>query len=167
MPFTATPPQRSMTIEQELTIQAPPGTVFTALTRNLSAWWGRPYVHDDRRVIALRLEPTVGGRFWEDWGDGDGALYASVSAIRAPEELILSGPFGMGGLCTSVVRFTLSEVRGRTRLALSHRAAGEIDEEREQRYRVGWEDLLGQRLRAFLERGERLGLGHEPGERRA
>ncbi len=164
MPMTGSSTQRSMQIEQELTIHAPPAKVFAALTQEIGAWWGRPYVHDDGRVRALRLEPAVGGRFFEDWGDGDGALYAWVSAIRAPEELVLAGPFGMGGHCHSVVRFRLEAAGGATRLALSHRAVGELEEEHEARYRAGWEDLLGARLRAFLERGERLGLGHEPAQ---
>jgi DNA-binding transcriptional ArsR family regulator/uncharacterized protein YndB with AHSA1/START domain len=162
MPFTASNP-RSMQIEQELTIRAPIEAVWTALTREIGAWWGRPYVHDDARVVALRLETSVGGRFWEDWGAGAGALYATVLSIRAPEELILAGPFGMGGLCQSVVRFGLRAEGGATRLTLSHRAVGEIDAEREAGYQGGWEELLGRRLSGYLERGERLGLGHEPG----
>jgi DNA-binding transcriptional ArsR family regulator/uncharacterized protein YndB with AHSA1/START domain len=148
----------SMQIEQELTIRAAPHAVWQALTRDIGAWWGRPYVHDDARARALRLEPSVGGRFWEDWGEGAGALYATVSGLRAPEELVLAGPFGMSGLCWSVVSFTLAAEGGATRLRLSHRAAGEIDDERRAAYHAGWEDLLGRRLIAWAERGERLGL---------
>jgi hypothetical protein len=39
---------------------------------------------------------------------------------------------------------------------------GEVGPEMEQGYGAGWADLLGHRLRAWVEDGERRGLGHEP-----
>ena len=35
----------------------------------------------------------VGGRFWEDWGDGDGALHATVTGIRRPSSRPAAGPW--------------------------------------------------------------------------
>lgn len=153
----------TMRIELDVPISAAPEAVFDALTGDVSAWWGRPYVHSDE-ARAILVEPKVGGRCWEDWGNGEGALYATVIALSRAKELKLAGPFGMGGLCHSVVTYTLEAKEGRTILKVSHVAAGEIDEESRAQYAAGWEDLIRVRLTALLERGEVLGLGHEPGQ---
>ncbi len=154
-------PMGSMHIEQEVVIEAGPEAVFAAMTEDVSAWWGRPYVHSDE-ARALTLEHRVGGRFWEDWGDGAGALYATVTTFQAPTSLSLNGPFGMDGLCHNMVDLTLEACPEGTLVKLSHKAFGEITEERRSQYTAGWDDLLQQRLRALAERGERMGLGHEP-----
>ncbi len=164
----------SMRIEQDLTLAATPAAVFQALTRDVSSWWGHPYLHSER-ARALVLEPRLGGRFLEDWGDGEGHLYAEVIGLERDRQLRLAGPFGMDGLCHSVITLRL-EAKGSsgaaqvgrsggaaatstcTRLQLTHLAAGEISEERRAAYTAGWQDLLDTRLRALLERGERLGL---------
>lgn len=154
-------PMGSMHIEQEVIIEAAPEAVFEAMTADVSAWWGRPYVHSDE-ARALVLEPRVGGRFFEDWGDGEGALYATVTAFQAPLMLGLVGPFGMDGLCHNRIDLTLEPCPEGTAVKLSHKGMGEIADERREQYTAGWGDLLGSRLRALAEQGERMGLGHEP-----
>lgn len=151
----------SMRIELEVRIAAPPDNVFEALAGDVSDWWGRPYVHSDG-AKAIRVEPWVGGRCWEDQGNNEGALYATVVSVARPTELKMAGPFGMGGFCHSVVTYTLEPKGKGTLLKVSHVAAGEIDEEAREQYSTGWEDLIKGRLVALLERGEVLGLGHEP-----
>ncbi len=96
----------SMHIEQEVTIEASPERVFDALTNELSAWWGAPYLVSDA-AKALILEPRIGGRFYEDWGDGQGAQWATVTSIKRNEVLELTGPIGMSGVVQGVVCFEL------------------------------------------------------------
>ena len=151
----------SMRIEMEVSIGAPPQAVFDALTGDVSDWWGRPYVHSDG-AKAIRVEACVGGRCWEDWGNGEGALYATIVALSRGKELKMAGPFGMGGFSHSVVTYTLEPEGQGTLLKVSHVAAGELDEDAKSLYTTGWEDLIRGRLVALLERGEILGLGHEP-----
>ena len=56
-------------IEQQVVIDAPPARVFAALTKHVSAWWGPPYViGEDARDLVV--EPRIGGRVYEDWGNG-------------------------------------------------------------------------------------------------
>lgn len=151
----------TLSIELEVHVNAAPERVFDALTGDVSAWWGRPYVHSER-ARAVHVEPKVGGRCWEDWGGGEGALYATVTKVERPRLLRLDGPFGMSGLCHSVVTYSLEAAAAGTLVKVSHSAAGEIDEEARRDYTMGWEDLLRTRFPAFVERGEKLGLGHEP-----
>jgi len=147
-----------MHVEQEVTINAPPARVFAAITEEIAAWWGPPQIIDEERTRDVILEPRVGGRLYEDWGRGDGALWATVTRIRRGEYLELTGRLGIRGAVIGVITFSLQPQGPGTILRLSHRAAGEIGPETEGNYDRGWRDLLDRRLRAFVERGERLGL---------
>lgn len=148
---------RAVQIEQEVTIAAPPARVYDALTKEVSAWWGLPhmYAEDARDII---LEPRVGGRFFEDWGNGEGALYAIVTIARRPERLRMSGSMGMRGAVAGVIEVTLTPKGAGTVVRLSHRVVGEVTEETESGYRDGWRGLFAERLKAYVERGVRSGL---------
>jgi uncharacterized protein YndB with AHSA1/START domain len=152
-------------IRQEIEIAAPRRAVFAALTDDVSAWWGRPYTLDGDRARALVLEPRVGGLFLEQWGDDEGAIWCTVTAFARDRLVELQGPMGMSGAVLGRVRFELSDGPGgdaSTLLKLDHRAIGELDPAAGASYDAGWRDLLDHRLRAWVEAGERRGLGHEP-----
>lgn len=131
-------------VANEVTIDAPPERVFDGLLR-MGEWWP----HRFRAGSPVVLEPYVGGRFYEDWGAGDGALYATVTRLSRPAELAMSGPMGMGGPVTSVWSMTLSPSESGTVLALAHRAFGEISEESVAGYTAGWGEVL-EALRAAV-----------------
>ena len=148
-------------IEQEVTVAATPERVFAALTKDIAAWWGAPYLISDM-AKALVLEPRPGGRFYEDWGEGQGGLWATVTSLKNNEYIELNGPLGMQGIVQGVIRFELTARDNTTIVKLSHRAMGEISEQNQANYTAGWQDLLETRLRAYVERGVHYGLGHEP-----
>lgn len=148
-------------IEQEIIIEVPPARVFEALTNEVSAWWGAPYLISDE-AKSLTLEPKIGGRFYEDWGDGAGALWGLVTSFKQNEWIEVSGSIGMSGVVNGVVCFELQAQSNGTLIKLSHRAMGEVNEELQTGYAGGWHDLLAVRLKAFVEHGIQYGIGHEP-----
>ena len=126
----------TLEVEQEVVVAAPREQVFEAVCR-MGEWWP----HTFREGAAVHLEPRVGGRFWEDWGDGDGALYATVTRIRRPEVLTCTGPMGMGTPVTGVWSLALSEADAGTLVRLSHHAVGPIDDETRAAYEHGWVEV--------------------------
>ncbi len=148
-------------IEQEITIEAAPARVFEALTNEVSAWWGAPYLISEE-AKTLTLEPKIGGRFYEDWGDGAGALWGLVTSFKQNEWIEVSGSIGMSGVVSGVVSFELQTQGNGTIIKLSHRAMGEVNERLQAGYAGGWHDLLAVRLKAFVEQGIKYGIGHEP-----
>jgi DNA-binding transcriptional ArsR family regulator/uncharacterized protein YndB with AHSA1/START domain len=140
---------RTMRIEQEVVIAAPPERVFDALTAEIGAWW----THSFRKPSLVRLEPRVGGRFHEEWGAGAGALYATVTRIARGEALSFAGPMGMTGAVQGVIHVTLAAEEAGTRLSLAHSAIGEIDEATAADYGRGWEHLLNGCLKPYVETG--------------
>ncbi len=137
--------------EQEVLIDAEPNRVFDGLL-DADAWWSHRYSDDSK---AVRLEPFAGGRFYEAFDDENGVLYATVTSIKRGEHLELSGSIGMAGAVLGYARFDLEARDGATLLKLSHRAFGEIGEQRKQGYARGWVELLNQRLKPFVEQGKR------------
>jgi len=150
-----------LTIEQEITIEAAPARVFEALTTEVQAWWGAPYLISEKTKVLI-LEPKLGGRFYEDWGDGQGGLWGTVTQVRKDEVLEITGPIGMGGPVHAVIRYILEAKGATTLLKFSHRAIGQFDDNTLGGYTAGWNDLLAVRLKSWVEKGERMGLGHEP-----
>lgn len=150
---------RRMQVEQEISMNASAQRVFEALTDNVSAWWGAPYLLTPSPQ-AIILEPQVGGRLYEQSSSGDGALWATVTTIKKNEHLELTGPIGMSGALHSVVTFSLEPKNEgeATLLKLSHQAIGQLGDDTQSNYNAGWQDLLGVRLKAFVETGERLGI---------
>jgi uncharacterized protein YndB with AHSA1/START domain len=157
MPEHGQGPLNAVSIEAEVQIDAPPERVFEGLVTDISAWWGPAHTFSDtaRDVV---LEPRLGGRFYEDWGEGEGVLYATVTRIRRPTELGLTGPFGMRGAVMGRVMIVLERQDTATIVRLSHRVVGEVTDETRQSYSGGWRTLLGQGLKPYVERGERTGL---------
>ncbi|MEM7442274.1 MAG: metalloregulator ArsR/SmtB family transcription factor [Pseudomonadota bacterium] len=141
---------REVHIEQAHDIAAPVEIVFDALVNKVSQWWRPPFVHRPE-TKQLTLEPHLGGRLYEDWGDGDGMVLGFVTTLKRPEELRVTGSIGMRGPVSGEVRFELAEEHGGTRINLSHQALGVTDEENEANYRGGWEELIGVNLRALIE----------------
>jgi uncharacterized protein YndB with AHSA1/START domain len=141
---------REVHIEQSYEIAAPIETVFDALVNKVSVWWRPPYVHRPE-TKQLSLEPRLGGRLYEDWGDGDGLVLGFVTTLKRPEELRVAGSIGMRGPVSGEVHFVLTDQNGGTTVDLSHQALGVIDEENEANYRGGWQELIGVNLRGLVE----------------
>ncbi len=151
-------PLASLHIRQTIDIAAPRATVFRALTEELSAWWGAPYLLSGADAVDLVLEPWPGGAFKEVTSDGGGYVWCLVEQVRRDRLLTLSGRMGMRHALAANVRFELEDHDSGTRLMLEHGAVGRLDATTEAEFSAGWADLLGERLKAFVERGERRGL---------
>jgi DNA-binding transcriptional ArsR family regulator/uncharacterized protein YndB with AHSA1/START domain len=134
----------TLDVANEVRIAAPREKVFDAVLR-IGEWW--PHRYKDGSTVVL--EPEVGGRFYEDWGDGTGALYGTVAELARPTHIAVSGPMGMGGPVVGVWAFALSDDGDATLLKGTHRAFGDIDEETRARYTAGWGEVYAA-LRSFL-----------------
>lgn len=149
---------RTLNLRLEIDVAAPPKRVFAALTDHMGHWWGAPYLRDKDKATDFRVEARPGGRVQEVWGEDAGAVWAEVTRIRAPEVLELTGRIGMTGPAYSVVSFELKKKGKGTRVTLTHQAIGDVDAETEAGYRMGWTDLLEQRLKPYVESGTRSGV---------
>ena len=138
-------------IEQAVTISAPPPVVFDALVEDMSLWWRAPFFHGDADTTKMMLEPHLGGRMYEDWGQNEGLLLATIVSIKRPWEVRLTGAFGMEGPVSAEIYFQLKEEGQGTQLMFTHRAIGVLDAQAQVNYTSGWETLLGTNLKEYAE----------------
>jgi DNA-binding transcriptional ArsR family regulator/uncharacterized protein YndB with AHSA1/START domain len=148
---------RAIHVVQEVPVSASPEAVFKALTDGIGEWWGAPYLYDQESTDIV-VESKLGGHCREVTSEGGGAVWATVIEYRPNKVLEMSGLIGMSGAVAGLVRFEIEPTDGGSLLKLDHRAVGDIEEKTAEMYQGGWADLLGTRLKAYVERGERMGV---------
>jgi DNA-binding transcriptional ArsR family regulator len=147
----------TMDMELEVVMAAPAEKIFAAITREPGAWWGPPYLRPD--ASSLVLDGRIGGRLVEHWADG-GQVMATVTGLTDDRWLQLTGPFHLGN-AVATVDFNLSGDDDTTVVGLSFSAYGLIDPDMAAAFQGAWRTLVGERLKAFVEDGTRLGI--DPG----
>jgi len=147
------PQLTSASFELEVVINAPPDRVWSAISTEASAWWPKEFVTSERTQRFV-IEAKLGGRAFEDFGDGDGLVWYSVIGVDAGRELILAGhllpPFG--GPATTALRLTLSAHGQGTRLKIRDDRFGVVGPESPvEGWRVVFNDGLKRHVESTVE----------------
>jgi uncharacterized protein YndB with AHSA1/START domain len=139
-------------IERETVLAADPQHIFEALTTGINAWWMHMF---ETPTATIHLEPALGGRFYEEAGQGmEGILYATVTYLEPGKKLSMTGPMGSDGPVLGTVDYELIPEGHGTRLKVSHRMIGAVDENIRASYTEGWHVLLDNRLKQYVEQGQ-------------
>ena len=124
----------TLTINQEIHVQAPLDTTFAALLEQLGPGNETP----DGKSMNMKIEAWPGGRWYRDLGDGNGHLWAHVQAIKRPTLLEVVGPLFASFPMLSNVQYRLSEVEGGTLITFTHTALGFVSDEHKAGMSKGW-----------------------------
>jgi DNA-binding transcriptional ArsR family regulator len=100
----ATESVRTVRLAYELRIRASAQRTFEVMTQESLAWFPHTYGRD--RVRAVVLEPRVGGRHYEDWGEEQGHLYGHVTLFDPPRAWAVRGRLAPGVLLDHVYELT-------------------------------------------------------------
>ncbi len=124
----------TLTIAQEIHVNAPLETTFAALLEQLTT----ASEHPDGTPMPMKLEPRPGGRWYRDIGGDNGHYWGTVQAIKRPTLLEMNGPLFMSYPVMNNVQYRLSEVPGGTLITFRHSAFGLIQEEHRKGVNLGW-----------------------------
>ena len=80
---------QTVRIENEITLRATQERVFKALTTEQRSWY--PHTYGGDRVLDVLCEEFVGGKMYEDWGEGLGVLYGFVKYWDPPRVVATVG----------------------------------------------------------------------------
>ena len=144
---------RAIKIESEFAVHAPREKVFAAFCHEQHEWY--PHTYGGERVRAIVLEPRVGGQVYEDWGDGAGHLYGTVSHFDPPAALSIRSRLADGILLEHHTQFVAD---GDSTVIKDRMVTfGEISDEMAEGIRyhgdlAKYED----HLRSWIEKGVRL-----------
>jgi len=104
----------------------------------------------DGQSLKMKLEAWPGGRWYRDFGDGNGHYWATVQAIKRPTLLEMCGPLFASYPLVSNVQYRLSEEKGGTLIKFRHTAFGFMEEQHREGVTKGWTSMLD-RIRAQAE----------------
>jgi Activator of Hsp90 ATPase homolog 1-like protein len=127
----------TLTINQEIHVQAPLDVTFAALLEQLGPGSETP----DGKPLNMKIEAWPGGRWYRDLGEGNGHFWANVKAIVRPTLLEFVGPLFASFPFVSNVQYRLSEVDGGTLIAFKHTALGIVPEEQKAGMNKGWASM--------------------------
>jgi hypothetical protein len=130
----------TLTINQEIRVEAPIDVTFEALLEQLGPGNERP----DGTPMPLKLEACPGGRWFRDLGDGNGHFWAVVQAIKRPTLLEFAGPLFMSYPVANNVQYRLSADGGATIIKFRHSGFGLIEEDHRKGVVTGWSYILEQ-----------------------
>jgi len=151
-------------VTAELEIAAPAKKVWDALVGDVSAWWHAGFYTGGGEQRRFYIEPELGGHMYEDWGAGQGLVWATVIGVKTHELLQAVGDSSpeWGGPSRSFFTWKLSEAKGRTTVRFSQCAFGRVDEATLRSLDEGWRFLFGECLKQFVETGSIAGVGPAP-----
>lgn len=137
-------------VEVEIPIEAPRERVWDAIVNEIGAWWRKDFCANPNTKKFV-LEPRLGGRMYEDAGDGAGVLWYTVMSIDPPNSLTLSGHLALafGGPATSILNLNLKSTGKATVLEISDSFFGNVEGGCEKE--DGWRLLFGEGLKPFVE----------------
>jgi DNA-binding transcriptional ArsR family regulator len=118
-------PIRTVRLAYELRIAASAQRTFEVMTQQSLDW--NPHTYGGDRVRRVALEPMVGGRHYEDWGNGAGHLYGQVTAYDPPRRWATRGRLGQGVTLDS--DYELTQEPGAVLLQVTKVAVGPMTEE--------------------------------------
>jgi uncharacterized protein YndB with AHSA1/START domain len=142
-------------VEIEVTIKAPRQRVWQALLHESPAWWRKDFFTSPK-TRAFIIEPRVGGRAYEDYGDGNGAIWFTVNLLDAPNRLQWTGQMGgsFPGPAISIVEINLIPAADGTAtvLKLRDQLIGKVNEKSIEDMTSGWKMLMDEGLRGYVEK---------------
>jgi uncharacterized protein YndB with AHSA1/START domain len=146
-------PLRAADVELEIRIKASKAAVWNALVHDIAEWWPKQAFMTKARTLSF--EPHVGGRVFEDKGDGTGGIWWHVHAIETGDYVVLLGHTwpGQGGPATSIAKLTLEDRKGQTILKIHDSMFGRLTDERVASIKQGWEGLFAKGLKPYIETG--------------
>jgi hypothetical protein len=115
-------------------------------------WWPKDF-YTVATTKGFILEPRLGGRVYEDWGDGAGLLWFTVIGINPPVSLTLLGHLTptFGGPAMTMLELTLENVGETAVLHVMETMSGRAEQGSEATLREGWVTIFDGGLRGYVE----------------
>ncbi len=141
------------TIKLSVPIKAPQDHVWKCLLHEVNAWWPHDF-YTSSKTQKFTIEPQVGGRMYEDYGNNEGLLWAQVIVLESPKNLELKGHLTpqFGGPALNFLKLTLTHQDGITSLELTDTVMGEVDQGNVSSLESGWKMLFAEAFKAYTEK---------------
>lgn len=142
---------RTLQIELEFRIQANKEAVWDALINDIGIWWRKDFCATGGNIV---LEPRLGGKMYEDAGDGSGLVWYTVEALTPKKSLLMSGVLGheWGGPARTLLSLKLEEDGDNTKLKIVDSYIGHVNEKAAGSFSEGWTAIFGEAFKPYVEK---------------
>ena len=140
------------TVFIELKINASKNRVWQALTEETGQWWKKDFFTNPK-AREFVLENRLGGLMYEDAGNDNGLVWASVIGIDSPNSIQLKGQLSpkYGGPAISFMKIQLESVENETLLKITDTIFGSISENLQKNLTEGWQAIFKEGLKPYAE----------------
>lgn len=127
----------SVTVNQDV------GHTWEYYFNQIRAWWPKEYFSSPRTKRFI-IETYIGGKVYEDFGEGDGLVWGDVIGVDYLTSLEIRGNLNrsFGGPAISFEKFLLKSVQNGTELSYSCDFVGNVHPSTINSLKKGWQELL-------------------------
>jgi uncharacterized protein YndB with AHSA1/START domain len=139
--------------ELQVRIAADQQRVWRALVADISRWWPTSF-NVGGESARMTIEPRVGGRMFEDWGQDRGVLWSTIILFDPPHRIEFAGHLtpSFGGPATSMIQIALAAEGKETVLSLTDSVFGRVAKSTIASLGEGWKMLFADSLKQYVER---------------
>lgn len=140
-------------VEMEFTYDVAAKRVWKALFSETSKWWPAEF-YNTAKPKGFHIEPRLGGRMYEDWGNGAGLVWGHVIGVEPGKSADLIGYLtpAFGGPAMVMLKFVLKTAGRKTTLQVSDIAFGQVTDGKVGSTREGWSWLFDKAMRGHIEK---------------
>jgi len=127
--------------------------VWDKFFNEINEWWS-PDFYTSQRTISFKIEPIIGGKMYEDFGDGEGLIWGEVIGVDHARSLQIRGMLSkaFGGPAMSFEKYTFSATNKGTTLNYSVDFFGIITEKSITSIKNGWIAIFEQHFIPFCDK---------------
>jgi len=144
---------RTVTLEQvelQIKIAAPAARVWKALLEETTFWWSKDFYTSDK-TRGVYFEAKLGGKLYEDYGNGAGAVWYEIFAFNPPHSLDLKGNLAVPyGPAFSLLHLELKAEGNGTLFRLSDSTFSASKDDAQTKV-DGWRQLFEDGLKQYVE----------------
>jgi hypothetical protein len=109
----------------------------------INSWWPKEF-YSSPRTKQFHIQTFIGGKVYEDYGEGDGLIWGDVIGVDYLKSLELKGNLtrNFGGPVVTFEKYQFLAENGRTKLTYTIDFLGEVKPSTVASLEEGWKNLL-------------------------
>lgn len=145
-------PAQSYSVGFEVPVRVKRDRAWQGLTAEIGSWWPRHFFTNPN-PSGFVLEPFLGGRVFEDWGDGAGVLWGTVVVWVPGQRMTWACEMypDWSGPGRSFVTFTLEDRGQETVVKVEDAGICISAQQAGTSLTSGWHELIGTHFKSFVE----------------
>jgi len=135
---------RAQEVLQEIKVNASLDDAWKAVTVDMGKWWPSGFYAGGERCKSFINEAKMGGNIYEDWGDGEGIVWYTITGLIKNSCIKMVGVLSKewGGPCHLSTSFKLETDSDQVKITMSEYVFGYCTEEHVSGMKDGWDELM-------------------------